>query len=743
MKQLFITLMTGAAVTFANLAAAAPGDCRTLIEFTSAPNHGGRPLAPPMVNGTLLFGMTPYGGASNFGAVYKVDLATTNFSLLHSFTGTDGRNPLGSLIQYGANLYGMAALGGTNDAGVIFRIGTNGSGYTVLHHFDGANVNDGATPWGTLAESGGVLYGTTYNGGITNRGVVFSINPDGSDYVNLHRFLGGAGDGKHPKAGVLVDGGKLYGTASEGGAHNAGVVFSMALNGSGYTNLCEFTGRSGNGMNPSAGPIRKGSYLFGTLHGVGTTAGSAFCVHTNGGTVNFMWYFSGTTADGADPFGALIEHDSKVYGVTRYGGSNSAGTIYSLGAWKTNQYTWPASAGEPIGGLIAVGDVLYGTTLRGGISNNGTLFRLEMNTNDGPAAYSAITWIDNGGMGETLAGDENTRTLYIQHNIDAGEPDTALIGYGRTQDMDDGSWHWTTMVRRASLVGGNYEYTGRLSRASANAYHVAAKFIKGAHVYYPPAGSGWNSWGDWDTALWTTNTWTVLALTPPGNVYARFMTTNRIDVNFNPDGTHWITMFRKPGNHADFVAPADGTTYYVGDTSPNQGECIYRGEVSPFANTNLPVDSIYSYRLYTENYSYYSTGVYASASTDPNRDDDGDIMPNQYEVDYEFNPGLGADGQLDADTDGALNWKEYVAGTDPKNNASVFEIAIRSYAGSQYVFSWDSVAGKHYSVYRATNLTSGAATPLATNILATPPDNVYTDSVSDAATYFYSVKVGP
>ena len=46
MKHIFITLMTVVAAGFAGWSFAAPGDCRTLIDFTSAANHGGRPLAP-------------------------------------------------------------------------------------------------------------------------------------------------------------------------------------------------------------------------------------------------------------------------------------------------------------------------------------------------------------------------------------------------------------------------------------------------------------------------------------------------------------------------------------------------------------------------------------------------------------------------------------------------------------------------------------------------------------------------
>ena len=77
----------------------------------------------------------------------------------------------------------------------IFRISTNGTSGTLLHQFVGSS--DGRLPQARLVEaSNGALYGTTSAGGISNRGTIFKINKDGSDYQILHHFAG------HPFAWV-------------------------------------------------------------------------------------------------------------------------------------------------------------------------------------------------------------------------------------------------------------------------------------------------------------------------------------------------------------------------------------------------------------------------------------------------------------------------------------------------------------------------------------------------------------
>lgn len=720
---------------------AAPGDYRTLTDFTAAVDVGGCPVSSPVYKGGMLYGMTPYGGVSNWGVVYSVDPASSNYTTLHAFQGLDGRTPLGTLTHDGTNLYGMTCRGGSNDVGVVFRMATNGTGYTVLHHFDGSNPNDGANPWGTPVWDENMLYGLTYGGGRTNNGTVFSVNTDGSGFTNLHRFVGPYDDGEHPKSDLLLDSGRLYGTTCQGGTNDKGTVFALDTDGGNYTVLYAFTGAAGDAQFPGGDLIKQGDYLYGTAIGGADNAGVVFCIPTNGGTMNFMWYFSGSAADGASPYASLVEHDTKVYGVTRYGGSNSVGVLFSLGGAQTNQYMWPMDTGEPIGDLVAVGDAFYGTTLRGGVSNNGVLFAFEMDTNDTPEAWCALTWIENGALADTLEGDMPTDRLWVRHNTAGGRPEYAYIGYGLTDNFDDDTWTWIPLTNYAVVnAGADYEYTGSLGRASGGDYVVAAKFIKGMHVYYnPPALSGW---GNWDTSLYATNAWSVIPLTAPSNVIARYVSTNRIDVDFDHDGSHWVTVFRKQGSSPTFNAPVDGTEYYSGTVYSAQGECIYRGDSAPFNDQGLPEDTVYGYRLYSENWSYYSTATVAAASTDPDRDDDTDGMPNEYETDYGFDPGDQQDGEQDADSDGPVNWQEYVAGTDPTNAASL--LAITDAAAStedRYVVTWSSVNGKQYTLWRTTNLMSGFHTPVASNIFAVTPENSYTDTVGAVSRYHYRIEV--
>lgn len=55
-------------------------------------------------------------------------------------------------------------------------------------------------------------------------------------------------------------------------------------------------------------------------------------------------------------------------------------------------------------------------------------------------------------------------------------------------------------------------------------------------------------------------------------------------------------------------------------------------------------------------------------------DDDGDGIPNQWEIDNGLNPNSAADADLDADGDGYSNRDEYTAGTDPNNADSYLQV---------------------------------------------------------------------
>jgi autotransporter-associated beta strand protein len=100
------------------------------------------------------------------------------------------------------------------------------------------------------------------------------------------------------------------------------------------------------------------------------------------------------------------------------------------------------------------------------------------------------------------------------------------------------------------------------------------------------------------------------------------------------------------------------------------------------------------------------------------------------------------DAMADADHDGLLTWQEYVAGTNPTNPASVFEITGISMNAQGAVIRWASASNKLYNLSRTTNLLqSFVAMAGATNLPATPPENVYTNPAPNGAAAFYKISV--
>src|ERR1019366_1357388 len=72
----------------------------------------------------------------------------------------------------------------------------------------------------------------------------------------------------------------------------------------------------------------------------------------------------------------------------------------------------------------------------------------------------------------------------------------------------------------------------------------------------------------------------------------------------------------------------------------------------------------------------------------------------------------------DADGDGASNWHEYLAGTDPTDPTSVLHVSTDQAVARQSqdcVVHWPSVAGKHYIIERSTSLFGPNWIPVSTN----------------------------
>ena len=151
-----------------------------------------------------------------------------------------------------------------------------------LRNLANARPTAGKYPQAPLIDVGGILYGTTNNGGTFRDpktcyfgcGTVFSITTSGVVKV-LHSF-GGAEDGKYPAQAGLVDvGGTLYGTTSAGGAFGDGTVFSITTDG--VENVLHSFGGQGDGSDPIGGSLLEvRGTLYGTTWSGGTFGSSRF-----------------------------------------------------------------------------------------------------------------------------------------------------------------------------------------------------------------------------------------------------------------------------------------------------------------------------------------------------------------------------------------------------------------------------------------------------------------------------------
>jgi len=141
-----------------------------LLDFAGATN-GLNPFGSLISDGTFLYGMTVKGGTNDQGTIFRIMPNGTGYVKLLDFAGgTDGGYPYGSLIFDGTLLYGMTYYGGTSNMGTIFKLMPNGTGYVKILDFTSTN---GRHPEGSLISDGSFFYGMTLIGGVNNMGTVF------------------------------------------------------------------------------------------------------------------------------------------------------------------------------------------------------------------------------------------------------------------------------------------------------------------------------------------------------------------------------------------------------------------------------------------------------------------------------------------------------------------------------------------------------------------------------------------
>jgi uncharacterized repeat protein (TIGR03803 family) len=147
-----------------------------------------------------------------------------------------------------------------------------------------------------------------------------------------------AADGQEPVGGVIVIGGKLFGTTIAGGASGAGSVFEIGPKSMLGSLLYSFSEgpQTFFGPGPGAGLTSiGGANLFGTTRELGAYGlGTLFKLTTNGQGYQVVYSFAGA-ADGALPLGQLLLNGTTLYGTTIAGGTGTGCNVSGISGWGT------------------------------------------------------------------------------------------------------------------------------------------------------------------------------------------------------------------------------------------------------------------------------------------------------------------------------------------------------------------------------------------------------------------------
>ncbi len=121
-------------------------------------------------------------------------------------------------------------------------------------------------------------------------------------------------------------------------------------------------------------------------------------------------------------------------------------------------------------------------------------------------------------------------------------------------------------------------------------------------------------------------------------------------------------------------------------------------------------------------------------------DSDGDGMPDCWENSY-YHSRTAANPESDTDLDGMKNSAEEIAGTNPTNSASrLFITGIEPMNTSQVAISWTSASNRLYTLYQGYSISNGIITIARDNMVANPPLNTATFSISTNQ-IFYKISV--
>jgi len=378
--------------------------------------HGANPSYPELLaqgrDGDL-YGTAPFGYYSEAGVVFRSTPGGAS-RIVHGFRVSDGNHPYGGLtLGEDGEFYGTTALGGSNEDGTVFKITSNGA-LVTLYSFTAADPQPQAPPIqaadgyfyatsSTLAykvTSQGIytalgsipgdsygpllqatdenLYGTTWNGGTSQNGTVFKVEPSGAvtTVVDFDFAHGSAPYGPL----IQASDGNFYGTTTAGGSNKQGVVFRLTPQRA-LTVMHSFPdpSYSNDGTAPEAGLVQASDgNLYGVTGGGGSLGYGVLFEITLAGNYSILYNFDLST--GGNPGSTPTQHtNGTIYGMTEEGGADNQGVLYSFNMGLPSFAKLLPAAGR-VGRVV---DILgQGFTSTTSVSFNGTTaaFKVQSDT---------------------------------------------------------------------------------------------------------------------------------------------------------------------------------------------------------------------------------------------------------------------------------------------------------------------------------------------------------------------------
>jgi len=307
------------------------------------------------------------------------------FAILHSFSGSDGRNCQGTpAVDKSGNVFGVCSAGGGPQDGVLWAYSHAGK-FTVLHTFGGPG--DGMMPQDNLALDGaGNIYGTTYTYGAKGSGTLWRYSLSSRTFKVLHAFADGDDGALLPTGPAIDKNGVLWGTTEFGPNCyycGDGTAWSYDPSSSTFTTIVDFS--SGGIEEPTSRlALDQEGNLYGTAseQGVENDCGVVYELpKENAYQPEVLYHF----IQGTDPcylYGWLtFDKHGNLLGTSYNGGSSDDGAVYGLvpgnGTWREiTLHSFNYSDGwRPQAGLVTDNQGnWFSTTSLGGKLTWGTVF---------------------------------------------------------------------------------------------------------------------------------------------------------------------------------------------------------------------------------------------------------------------------------------------------------------------------------------------------------------------------------